>query len=263
MRVALAMLLSGSLAVWGQESGERRKVSAPLAFYDDADVSTPGAANVSEYFSYVKVPAGRDASFPCTYFSLGLTKRISVSGGFSYARSLFEDIRVNGAGDTYLGVKLLVVQENKRRPALALKPMVEFLGKASIADNPLAPNRRNYVLPFVLQKSSDYYRVYYMAGYVTRGIIFHSLAFEWNGMSRITPIAIVSASRLTRELGLISEFGLNRSRSDVVAGAAISLRPGWSVFANTGRSFGRMDLNSSRYQVTFGLSFNVRLWEEK
>jgi hypothetical protein len=80
---------------------------------------------------------------------------------------------------------------------------------------------------------------------------------------RVTPIAVVSASRLTRELGLISEFGLNRSRSDVVAGAAISLRPGWSVFANTGRSFGRMDLNSSRYQVTFGLSFNVRLWEEK
>ena len=263
MRVALAVLLSGSLAVWCQELGERRKVSAPLAFYDDADVSTPGAANVSEYFSYVKVPAGRDASFPCTYFSLGLTKRISVSGGFSYARSLFEGIPVNGAGDADLGVKLLVVPESKRRPALALKPMVEILGKASIADNPLAPDRVNYILPFVLQKSSDYYRVYYMAGYVTRGIIFNSLAFEWNGWSRVTPIAIVSASRLTRELGLISEFGLNRSRSDIVAGAAVSLRPGWSVFANTGRSFGRLDLNSSCYQVTFGLSFNVRLWRTK
>jgi len=102
-----------------------------------------------------------------------------------------------------------------------------------------------------------------MAGYATRGIIFNSLAFEWNGLSRVTPIVIVSGSRLTRELALISEFGLNRSRSDVVAGAAFAIRPGWSVFANTGRSFGRIDLNSSRYHITFGLSFNLRLWGEK
>ena len=100
--------------------------------------------------------------------------------------------------------------------------MVEILGKASIADDPLA--------------------------------------FEWNGMSRVTTICVVSASGLTRELGLISEFGLNRSRSDILAGAAISLRPGCSVFANTGRSLGRPDLNSSRYRVTFGLSFNIGLW---
>ncbi len=79
----------------------------------------------------------------------------------------------------------------------------------------------------------------------------------------MTPVVIVTGSRLTRELALISEFGLNRSRSDVVAGAAVAIRPGWSVFANTGRSFGRIDSNSSRYQVTFGLSFNLRLWGKK
>ena len=260
MRLALVFLFAGCMSLWPQTAGERRKVSSPIAFYDDADVSTPGVVNISEYFSYIKVPAGRDISFPCTYFSLGINKRVSVSGGFGYARSLFEDIRVNGVGDTYLGVKFLVAPEKGRRPALALKPMVEVLGEPSIADNPLAPDRVNYVLPFVLQKSSDYYRVYYMAGYVTRGIVFNSVAAEWNGWSRVTPIAIVSASRLTRELALISEFGLNRSRSDVVGGVSVALRPGWSVFANAGRSIGRMDLNSTRHQVTFGLSFNVPLW---
>jgi len=248
------------MGLWAQTGGERRRVSSPIAFYDDADLSTPGMANISEYFSYTKVPAGRDISFPCTYLSLGINNRVSVSGGLGYARSMFEGTSVNGLGDTYLGVKFLVAPEGKRRPALALKPMLEILGEPSIADNPLAPDRVNYVLPLILQKSSDYYRVYYMAGYATRGIIFNSLAFEWNGLSRVTPIVIVSGSRLTRELALISEFGLNRSRSDVVAGAAFAIRPGWSVFANTGRSFGRIDLNSSRYQITFGLSFNLRVW---
>ena len=41
--------------------------------------------------------------------------------------------------------------------------------------------------PLVLQKSSDYYRVYYMAGYITRGIIFNSLAVELNRWNRVTP----------------------------------------------------------------------------
>ena len=251
------------MGLWAQPAGERRRVSSPIAFYDDADLSTPGMLNLSEDFSHAKVPAGRDISFPCIYFSLGINNRLSVSGGSGYARSLFESTNVNGVGDTYLGLKLLVAPERKRRPALAFKPMIEILGEPSIADNPLAPDRVNYVLPLVLQKSSDDYRVYYMAGYVTRGIVFNSLAFELNRWNRVTPIVIVSGSRLTRELALISEFGLNRSRSDVVAGAAVAIRPGWSVFANTGRSFGRIDLNSLQYQITFGLSFNLRLWGKK
>ncbi len=262
MKALAALLIAACLGLYAQ-TAERRKVNSPIAFYDDADVSEPGAANVSSYYSYVKVPAGRDISVPCTYVSLGLSRRVSFSGGLGYARSTFEDDSVNGIGDTYFGLKFLVAPERKRKPALAVKPMLEVLGRASIADNPLAPDRVNYILPFILQKSSDCCRAYYTAGYVSRGILFNSLALEWNGSSRVTPIVIFSASRLTRELALISSLGLNRSRSDLVAGAAIAVRPGMSVFANTGRSLGRIDLNSTRYQFTFGFSFNVRFWGEK
>ncbi len=153
MRPLIAILLSSFMGLWAQAGTERRRVSSPIAFYDDADISAPGMVNISEYFSYTKVPAGRDVSFPCTYFSLGINKRVSVSGGLGYARSLFEGTSVNGLGDTYVGVKVLIAPEGKRRPALALDPMIEILGEPSIADNPLAPDRVNYVLPLVLQKS--------------------------------------------------------------------------------------------------------------
>jgi hypothetical protein len=259
---ALAVLLLAAPLIV-QAQGKGRRISSPIAFYDDADISAPGMIHVSEYFSYTKVPAGRDMSFPSTYLSLGFNERLGVSASFSYARSQFEESRINALGDVYLRGKLLVLPEGDRRPALAVEPMVEVLGDASIADNPLAPDRLNYVLPLVLQKSFDYYRVYYMAGYLTRGIIFNSLAVELNTWSRVTPLVIVSASRLTHELGLISDFGLNRSRSDVVGGAAVMIRPGLAVFANAGRSIGRIDLNSSRYQVTVGFSFSARLWGEK
>ncbi len=242
---------------------ERRRISSPIAFYDDADISTPGMVNVSTYFSYGKVPAGRDVSVPSGYLSLGLTPRVSISGSLSYTRSQFEQSRINGLGDTYVTAKFLLVPESKRRPAFAVEPMVEVLGDASLAGSPVAPDRVNYVFPLVTQKSFDNYRMYYMAGYLTRGILFNSLAFELNRWSRVTPLVIVSASRLTSNLGLISELGLNRSRSDILGGAAVTIRPGWAVFANAGRSFGRQDVNSSEYQATFGFSFNVRLWGRK
>jgi hypothetical protein len=258
------IFLLGAAYLLAQQPGEqRRRISSPIAFYDDADISTPGMINVSQYFSYTKVPAGRDASFPSAYFSLGVNRRVGVMGTLSYARSQFEESRINGRGDSYFGAKFLIVPEGGRRPALAVEPMVEVLGDASIGDSPLSPDRVNYVFPLVLQKSFESYRVFYMAGYLTRGIIFNSFALELDRWSRITPIAIISGSRLTREQGLISEFGLNRSRQDVVGGVAFTIRPGLALFVNSGRSFGRIDVNSSRYQVTFGFSFNARLWGEK
>lgn len=259
----LTPVVAGLLLACFSQAQEKRRVSSPIAFYDDADISMPGVLAVSEYFSYTKVPAGRDVSFPSTYFSLGFNKWLGVSGSTSYARSQFEESRINAVGDTYVGVKFLVLPESRRRPALALKPTLEVLGDASIADNPLAPGRVNYVFPLVVQKSFDYYRIYNMAGYLSRGIIFDSFVFELNRWNRVVPLVIVSGSRLTHELKLISDLGLNRSRSDAIGGIAVAVKPGWVVFANAGRSFGRIDLNSSRYQVTFGLSFNVRLWGEK
>ena len=175
-------------------------------------------------------------------------------------RSQFEDSRINAVGDAYFGTKIVVVPEGRRRPALAVRPAVEILGRPSTADNPLAPDRINFVLPVVAQKSFEQYRLAYMAGYVTRGILFHSLSGEWNRWSRITPGAVVSASRLTYDFDRISQLGLNRSRLDVAGGMSVAETPKCSVFANAGRSLGRQDLNSTRYQVTAGISFNMRLW---
>jgi hypothetical protein len=258
--IALTGLCMAASSFAQQTSPVRGRISSPISFYDDADPSVRGMLNVSESYTYNQILAGQDVTFTSTYASLGLTKRVDVSANVSYGRSVFEQRRMTALSDSYFSSKLLLWSETGRRPALALEPMIEVLGDASIVGSPLALKRVNYVLPFITQKSFDYYRIYYMAGYLTRGIIYNSLAFEFNRWSRITPLVIMSGSRLTRELGLVSALGLNRSRSDVIGGVAVTFHPGWSVFVNCGRSVGRVDLNSSRYQITGGLSFNVRLW---
>ena len=81
-------------------------------------------------------------------------------------------------------------------------------------------------LAFITQKSFDYYRIYYMA--ITRpGGIIQLPAFELNPPGRTTPLVIRSGPRLTRNWGLISALGPNRSPPDVIGSVAVTLRPGW------------------------------------
>ena len=259
---AVAALLASSVLAQ-QTPAERHRVSAPIAFYDDADVSPPGTFQISEGICYTKVPAGQNLSFSSTYVELALNPKVEIMASVSDARSSYEGTLITGMGDSYFGSKFLVVAEGKRRPGVAVEPMVEVLGPSSLAFSALAPDRVNYVLPVTFQKSFDQARVYGMAGYVTRGIAFASLVFELNRWSRVTPMVVVSGSRVTRDVGLLSELGLNRSQMDALAGASVEVHRGWSVFAMAGRSLGRKDANSTSYQLTGGLNVTFRLWGVK
>ena len=213
-RALLGVLLAG-LLVPTAAAQARRRVSSPIAFYDDADVADPGLLTLSSYFSYNRVPVGRDIGFPAAGFTLGLQRRLDVSGNVALAHSQFEESRITGAGDSDIGLCVLLLPEGSRRPAVAVKPTLEILGDASLRDNPLAPDRVNYILPVMTQKSFESFRLYYSAGYASRGIVFHSLAWELNRWTRVVPAVIVSSSRLTRELDLVSELGLKDRKSVV------------------------------------------------
>ena len=261
-RFAAALVVLPVLAQVNTNSPAHR-ISSPAAFFDDAETAAPGSVAISSDFSYGRVLSGHDIAFPSTYVTVGLRKRLDFSAGFGYVRSQFENVRISGIGDTYLGVKGVLVSETRWRPAVAVKPMLEILGTPSIANNLLAPKRVNVLLPLTLQKSFPSFRVYYTGGYFSRGIQFHSLAYELNRWARVTPAVVVSHSRLTRELDLVSELGLNRSRSDALCIVSVPLTPRWGLFGSAGRTFGRTDGNSTRIQVSGGVSFTFRAWGER
>lgn len=260
--VLVGALLAALPALHAQATEPRRRLSSPVAMYDDADPTPPGRATLGAYVAYSSYTAGHDFAGPSTSFSLGLHHRFDVSGDIALAHSRFEQTPITGASDAYFGAKILLLPEGKRRPALAVKPMIEILGAASVVDNALAPSRVNFVPSFLTQKSFDNYRLYYMGGYISRGIWFQSLGAEWNAWSRVTPVIIVSSGRVTRELDLVRELGLNRSRVDFAGGASVVLNSTWSVNVVAGRSLGRTDPNSSRYQLSGGVGWNLRFWGE-
>jgi hypothetical protein len=265
LRTVVLVLLLLPLLAPAQTPPEtpRRRVNSPVALYDDADPTAPGMLSVGSYFSYSSLRAGTDTTGPSFYVTVGLTPRIDFSADVGYVRSNFEQLPVSGMADSYFGAKILVMKEGKRRPAVAVKPMIEVLGGPSLTISAFAPDRVNFAPSVVVQKSFDNYRIYSMTGYITRGIAYESLGFELNRWSRITPLVAVSASRLTKEVTFVSDLGLNRTRSDVAGGLNVMLTPRWSAFGTIGRSFGRPDVNSTRYLVSGGINFNMSLRAER
>jgi hypothetical protein len=79
----------------------------------------------------------------------------------------------------------------------------------------------------------------------------------------VIPSVVLSRSPLTLELGLVSELGLNRSRSGILGIASVTPSPRWGVYGSVGSTFGRTDANNLRFQASGGITLNVWVWGKK
>ena len=161
------------IPAWAQ-TATRQRVSAPAALLDDYDVATPGTLTITWDAFYSRVKAGYDRSFPAAGLNLGLTRWIDLSFSSSLAKSRFERFGTTATGDSYVAAKVRVLGEGRRRPGVAFQPVLEVLGRASLANNVLAPDKVNAVLSGMVGKSFKYLRIYNHSGYFTRGIFFSS-----------------------------------------------------------------------------------------
>jgi hypothetical protein len=227
--------------------------------YEEASLAEPGTFSIGPYLSYTSVAGGYSVSVPGIYFSVGLNRRFEVSGFGAMAHSRDQQQKLSGTDDSYLGIKVMVLREGDRRPGVALMPTFELLGSATIASYLLAPHRTNLVLPILIGKSFDAWSFSYTAGYVSRGVAFNSLKWECDKWHRISPIAVVYASRVTNELGTINRLGLNRSQVNAGVGASIQVNQKWRISLEVGRTLSRIDGNSSRLGLSAGITFTGRL----
>jgi hypothetical protein len=255
------LFLAIRTALWSQVAQQGvRHLNSAFIMSEDASLPEPGTFSVGPYVSYTNVPGGYTVSAPGIYFSLGLNRRVEVSGFGAMARSRDEQKSLNGTDDTYLSAKMLVSPEGDRRLAVAIMPSFELLGSATVANNRLAPHRANLVLPLLIEENFEPCSFSYTGGYVSRGVAFSSLKWEWNRWDHFSPRTVVYASRVTRDLGTISQLGLNRTQFEAAVGADIQVNPKWSISLESGRTFGRRDENSARLGLSAGITFTGHPW---
>lgn len=247
--------------VTATESG--RRISSPGAMLDDYETAEPGTVSFTVGGGYWKVSAGRDISLPATTIQFGLTRWLEVQASSSLARTQFEEFRTTAMGDAYISAKVALLHEGKHRPGIAFEPMLEVLGRPSLADNALAPKKYNAAFGGIIGKNiADTVRLYNHSGFFTRGIAFSSTALEITRFSRVTPVVYMTLGALTANRQTAADLQLNASRPDVGGSLGIRISKNWSSYVSVARSLGRRDLNSVDIAVSGGVTYTWRPFAE-
>lgn len=236
----------------------RRRLGTLGSFIDDVDVVSPGYLIYAASTSYRRGFNNEDFEILANSFDYGLHPRVDLSLSFAFSNSRFQDVRVRSLSDTYIGAKF-VARPAERGLGIAFAPILEILGEASIGKQDFPPTRVNAVLPVILQRDFEHFRLYGEAGYITRGTLFLTTAVDWTFAKRWGAAVIVSGSRAVRHQSLNREFNLNIARWDAVVGLNYRINDRFGIFANGGRTISRFDVNSALYQVTLGLTITQKI----
>lgn len=257
-------LLLLCLPVWALAQTDARRLSAPGALLSDHDLAAPGTMTVTLGAYYGRVSAGFDRALPAGDVSIGLTKRLDLGISGSLTKNRFGDFGTTAPGDSYISARLLVIPEGDRRPALTFEPVLEVLGRPSLANNALAPNKVNGVFGGIVGKSFDHFRIYNHSGYFTRGIFFSSAAVEFNTLfKRVTPVVYCTFGTLTANRDAAAERLNNSSQANLGGTLGFRISDNWSGYVSGSRGIGRRDLNTADFQIGGGISYTLRLWEPK
>jgi len=241
-----------------------RRLSAPGAMLDDHEVAAAGTLTATLDAFYGRVNAGFDRALPALDLTLGLTKRLDVSLSGSLSKNRYESFRTTAPGDSYIAAKVLVVPEGRHRPAVTFQPVLEVLGRPSLANNLEPPGKVNGVFGGIVGKSFDHFRVYNHSGYFTRGIFFTSAAVEFTSLfKRVTPVVYATYGALTRHRDLAAEVQNNTSQPTVGGTLGFRISENWSGYVSGGHGIGRRDQNTVDYQIGGGISYTLRLWEPR
>ncbi|HEU0004597.1 MAG TPA: hypothetical protein VFS12_01285 [Terriglobia bacterium] len=234
---------------------------ATLAFFlDSTDTLEPGTLWFTTVATYRKAPGGKELDIPALSVSFGLARRVQVDFSIPYFRTEYgSDFRMTGIGDKFLSAKIRLRDADSGKLGLAFEPVLEILGKGSLAAGELGPKKYNVALPIIVQKNFSRFNLYSEAGYITRGAVFAGVGSDAPIYRRLGGGMNVLYSRATRFNDLSREFGLLRSRVDGNLGLYYMFHPRFSVFASAGKTLSRMDAIATSYILNLGLNFNFNV----
>jgi hypothetical protein len=145
--VLILVLFIGQTAVCAQVNTECRAIDSPFLTYEDASQMEAGMLSIGQSASIATGAVGDSLSAPGIDFGLGLDAWLELSGfwaigGWQRNRAGF---RVR-SGESYLGMKLLLLSIAHSYSAVAVKPALDLLGSGN------GVGRSYAVLPLILGK---------------------------------------------------------------------------------------------------------------
>ena len=226
---------------------------------DDATLAAARSVWLTTGVTRWSSPVASGTELPSVNAAVGLTPRMQASFSVSHSRAWLSglgDEVTSGVGNTYAGVKLLLVDRTYHDIGISAAPTLEILSTGSTADG---SSRVNMILPVSFELGRGATRAYGSAGYFTRGATFASVAIERHLSPVVAVTGAIMQSWSTADADDAAVYGLSRRRTDIAGGVTAFVSPRVGVYASIGRTISAMDFDSARYVFATGVAVGFQV----
>lgn len=260
--VGLVVALLGSAPAVAQapaSPGSEGQVAVLAFFLDSIHTQPMTTGQLGITASRRRSPDGTEWMIPALHLVYGVTERLDFSFSVPYSRGTYgESFRVHGLGDRYISAKLRLRDATDGQLGVAVEPTLEVLGEGSLAAGANGPGKHNLALPVILQRTLGPFNVFGETGYISRGAVFAGLGVDTALAPRLGVGVNLLWSWATGDSPLNQQYGLLRSRTDVLVGAYYVASPRWTVLVSGGRTVSALDPNGTRNIVNVGLNYTFQ-----
>jgi hypothetical protein len=236
------------------------------AWLDDAETLDPGTGSLEVSVGRWSSIDGGETDGPVLNVAVGLTSRTQLSATLPYYRARYTDgYNAHGLGDTYLSLKIQLLNPGEYAVGVSIQPLLEILSDASISDSTLGLSRVNWGLPVTIQVGSDETRTraYVTTGYFSRHAVFAGAAVERDVFSSVTLMGMVNYSYATQTTSLGDLLGSSRSRTDASGMIFVNIARTVTLFGGLGRTISQLYQNGAKLIASAGVRIETERWRPR
>jgi hypothetical protein len=227
----------------------------PFAWIDDATLLDPRTVSVAMSIVRWSGSAVSELDAPVIDVAIGLSRRVHVTA--TVPRVVGSDDpfgAAGGAGTTYIGAKVALIDPAKHRIKLAVSPMIEVLSRGVVETSEEGRRRLHMGVPASAEIDSGPARLFGGAGFFSRGVWFAGAGAGLRAAEKLfLSIGYNRSWRISDELDLPIS---SRARTELTGGVAYAAAPNVSVFGSIGRTIKTLDENGAGRTISGGVALS-------
>jgi hypothetical protein len=227
----------------------------PFAWIDDATLLDPRTVSIAMSIVHWSGNGVSEVDAPVIDVAIGVSRRVHVTA--TVPRVVGSDDpfgAAGGAGTSYIGAKVALLDPAKHRLKFTMSPTIEVLSRGVVEASEAGQRRLHIGLPASIEVDRGPARLYAGTGFFSRGIWFAG-----------TGAALRAADKLFLSMGYNRSWRTSedldipiadRARTEVTGGAAYAAAPNISVFGSLGRTIRTLDENGAGRTISGGVAFS-------
>ena len=212
----------------------------PFGWIDDATLLDPRTVSIAVSIVRWSGSGVSEVDAPVIDLAIGVSRRVHLTAG--------------GAGTSYVGAKVALLDPTKHRIKFTVSPMLEVLGRGVVGTAETGQRRLHMGVPASAEIDSGPARFYAGTGFFSRGIWFMGGGVGFLAAGKIYMSMGYNTSWRTADAADVPISG--RSRNEVTASLACVLAPRASVYGSIGRTMKTLDENGAGRTISGGVAFS-------